>query len=326
MGHCYLLQLDVDEALATFSRLAQTCTTAGYRWLLAQSLTAKANAQVHLKQYSWALKTSQQALEISQAIGDANGAVKTSSQIAQEYLYLNNYRKSLTMHRQCLELLSNRPSELIQQWRSNFQIAQALYFLGLYSAALEYQMESLRLAKELKITQLISRSYTNLALLYAARKDYSAAESAIGLALEAGASYPDEKARAEALAYSFLQLGSLYRQAGDCERAIKSFDKALNLYNSLRSQAFTYVANKGKLLCCLEQGGCPALDDQLAVTLEMFEQHRSKILEESNKNLFFDVEQSVYDAAIEFQHTVKGNRETSFEYSEACRARSLYDM
>src|SRR6185503_287725 len=44
-----------------------------------------------------------------------------------------------------------------------------------------------------------------------------------------------------------------------------------------------------------------------------------------NRNTFFDLEQSVYDLAIDFEYSRRTNAQKAFEYSEGSRSRSLLD-
>ena len=61
------------------------------------------------------------------------------------------------------------------------------------------------------------------------------------------------------------------------------------------------------------------------ITLDLDKKFRSKILEESNRNSFFDMEQDVFDLAIDFEHSIMKDDRRAYEYSEESRARSLFD-
>lgn len=324
LGHCYLMQSKSGPSLAIFEKLAKDCEKAQYKWLLAQSLYSIANVQVGLTNYSAALDSSTRCLEISGQINDSNGVARAMQQLAQEYLYLNNYQESLDLHQQTLMLGDNIADPLFK-WRTYFYIAMPLNRLGLHAAAIEYQKEALKLAVEMRRPQVICRSYIHLGLMYGDQHNYKEAIQNVQIASDLGEKLPSLNARMENAAYSSLQLGNLYRRAGELDKAIASYDQAIELYTELDFQAFNYMAHKGRLLSCLARGGCSSVEQEVETTLSLFEKYRSKILEESNRNTFFDIEQDVYDLAIDFEYS-QNNIEAAFKYSEISRARSLLDL
>jgi CHAT domain-containing protein len=325
-GHSYLLQHKPESGLAIFQQLADDCETRQYRWLLAQTLNAIGNANTALRDFSKAINYSKRSLELSEEIGDVRGVMKTLNQLAGEYFSLNNYDKSLGLYARSLALIDVSRPGLLQLWRNYFSIAQALDQMGLYAAAIDYQKEALQTAIQARMPQLICRSYTYLGLHYGNRQEYEEATKNIQLSFDVSKTFSDKVARVETTAYSFLQLGYVYKQAGDFIKALANYDEAIQLYGELESKYFDYVARKGKLLCCMAQGGCPSIEQELAATLDLFDKNRAMIQEESNRNTYFDGEQNIYDLAIDFEFSTKGNSRKAFEYSEACRARSLCDM
>jgi CHAT domain-containing protein len=324
-GHCFLMQSKLKLSLSIFGGLARNCEGAQYRWLLAQTLYAVAMLHAGLNDYSISVETSNRFLEISKQIGDTNGMAKALQFLAQTYLLLNDYHKSLSLNQQSLALGSVNSSDPLQRWRDYFFVALSLNLLRFYTAAVVYQKEALRLAIQIGRPQVVCRSYINLGLMYGSLQDYGEATRCVQLAFQLGKGISSESAKAETLAYSSLQLGHLYRKAGDLTKAIVSYDQAIQSYSQLDYPAFSYVAHKGKLLSCIALGGCSSDEKELEVCLNLFEQYRSKILEESNRNSFFDTEQDMYDVAIDFEYS-RNNNSRAFEYSEKSRARSLLDL
>src|SRR5205807_4546339 len=170
-------------SLSAFKEVARSSQSRQYKWLLAQALNATANVQIGLNDYSAALDASERSLEISQLIGDTTGVIKTTDQLAQEYLYLGNYHKSLSLHQQSLELAIKYAPEPLQIWRNYFTIAMPFSALGLSAAAVEFEKEALRRAVELKMPQIICRSYVILGLMYAGQHNYDEATRNVELAL-----------------------------------------------------------------------------------------------------------------------------------------------
>ena len=81
-----------------------------------------------------------------------------------------------------------------------------------------------------------------------------------------------------------------------------------------------YDVHKGRLLCYVHNGNDSATEAELPVVLEKFEQGRAEIVEEQNRNSYFDAEQGVYDIAIAYAYR-EGDNRRAFAYSEQSRAR-----
>lgn len=330
LGQSYLLQTKPQAALVIFEETSKLCTENHYTWLQSQLYLAMANAHLALSDYSNALLKSNRSLEMSEGMGNVNSIMKAYTQIGLEYVYLNNYHKALEYHIHNIELLKTYLPEPIQSWRIYFLTAQTFNKLNLYSAAVECQEQTITIAEELGSPLLIWRSYYPLGLIYANQGKYDEGLKQIWLAYDKSSALTDPIARKEATAQTFLQFGHLYRQKRDFNAAIQNYDLAIQNFDELQYGAFSYVAHKGKLLCCLSQEKCSSIDQEIATTLDLFENYRAKILEENNKNIFFDTEQNVYDAIIDFEYLKKDSlpesAQTAFELSERSRARYLLDL
>jgi CHAT domain-containing protein/Tfp pilus assembly protein PilF len=326
MGHAYLLMHKSELSLSIFQAVARDSDTKQYRWLLAQALNGLGNVETGLNDYSTALDYSNRAWQISEQTGDVKGLMKTADQLSNIYTRLGNYRTAIEYQQRGLALISKGQVEPLQAWRSHFLMATPLHLLGLNDAAEDFQKEALRVAIEAGLPYYICRSYIGLGLIYGGQHNYQEATSNVQLASDLAKNISSEAIRADTLAYSSLQLGHLYRQAGDFNNAMASYDRVLKTYDGSDYQAFLYAAHKGKLLACIAQGGCPSVEQEVEATLNLFENYRSKILEEENKFIFFDAEQSVYDVVIDYEHSIKNNSQTAFEFSERSRARSLLGL
>jgi len=327
IGHSYLMQLKSNVSLSVFNQVVRQCETHRYQWLQAQALNATANVQIGLTNVSAALEASDRSLKLSEQIGDTTGVMKTTNQLAQQYFRLGNYSKSLDLHKQSLALAFISGTEPIQLWRSYFTIPFPLDAMGLHSAAIEYEKEALRRAEDSKVPPVtVCRSYSLMGLMYAGQGNYEEAQKNADVAMDRAEKIPNEASRKEAIAYSSLQRGLIQKQSGNFDKAVADYAQAIKLYDELgKFQAFSYVAHKGKLLSCMHQGGCTSVDEEIKICLDLFERYRSKILEESNREPFFDTEQDIYDVAIDYEFS-KTNFQTAFEYSERARARSLLDL
>ncbi|MGH9803438.1 MAG: CHAT domain-containing protein, partial [Blastocatellia bacterium] len=122
-----------------------------------------------------------------------------------------------------------------------------------------------------------------------------------------------------------LHLGHIMRTAGNYSDALRAFDQVIEFYQHSKKQAYLYGATKGRLLALMAQGNYPAARVELERVLALYEQFRENILEESNRNSFFDQEQGTYDIATDFAYSMLNDPEQAYIYAELSRARSLLD-
>ncbi|MFP5263044.1 MAG: CHAT domain-containing protein [Blastocatellia bacterium] len=334
MGLCHIQKGDIDQSLDIFSRLVTDCRNKGYQWLLGQSFYSLGMVLDRKAEHSEAKKNTEEALRISEKIQDLYNIQRSLTQIADQSKKMANYAEATTYVNRCLEQMRLWWPGKRQMWRNYDQLTQVLVATGLYSAAADYANEALRLALEEKDPRFIYVSYTHLAVLRGIQQDYTEALKLAQLGLETAPKSGDPRA------YASLQMGHLHRQAGDFSQALYDYDQAIKYIDSVEEsaghkensgtkklQALRYDVHKGRLFCLFAGGGDPeAAEKELGTTLGLLEAHRTSILEEQNRNTFFDREQSVYDAAIDFQYSRKGDLKAVFDYSEKSRARSLLDL
>jgi Uncharacterized protein conserved in bacteria len=337
IGHCHIQKDEIEQTRPLLEQLVSECRGKGYLWLLAQSFYSLAMVQDRLAEHSKALINTGQALQISEKISDVFNMQRCLSQIADQYRKLGNYELSTIYLNRCLEQIGVAWPDNRQMWRNCDQLTQVFSARRLNAAAAAYASEALRLALETNDRTFICVSYVHLALIHAKQQD---SDEAIHLAQLGVDAAPDNGRKA----YASLQLGHVRSQAGDLPQALSAYDQAIN-YIALKEAeaashidhdgvpaktnnlpALRYDAHKGRLLCLIAQGEAGPAQEELNRTMELLEKHRESILEEQNRNTFFNVEQSVYDAAINFEYSRGADNPAVFDYSEKSRARSLLDM
>jgi CHAT domain-containing protein len=210
----------------------------------------------------------------------------------------------------------------MQMWGLLVQMGFSMRAMELHKAALFYQMEALYVALEMGRPLIISRSYGYLGATYAMLKMYLEAVSEATKAFETGQNVSDSGGF-EIMAQASLQLGDIHRQAGDCDQATAAYNKSIQLYGTFGY--YSYVAHKGKLLCYIAGSNYGAVREELKTVMDLSESYRRKITTESARVSFFDVEQSVFDLAIQFEFVTMKDPVRAFSYSELSRGRSLGD-
>jgi CHAT domain-containing protein len=327
LAYCFSQSDQLKDSAALLDDLAAFCRQRSYRWLLSQALCRLANCYDLLGDHSRSLALDRQALDIAVAIADTYNQQKLLTQLALQYTELGRPEHALDYHQRTLAMAVSAAPSPRQDWRNLTYTAQTFYTLKRYDAAAAYEREALRLSRdEQRDPALAHLSYTHLGMILAGmgRYDEAIQQAEAGLAL--ARALQNDPASQKMIAYSLLQLGHLTRQAGDCRAALTRYDEALGLYAGMEiSKLDGYDAHKGRLLCDLTAGDDATTEAELLRVLKLFEQSRAEIVEEQNRNSFFDAEQDIYDIAIAYTYARRDERQ-AFAYSEQSRARSLLDL
>ena len=326
IGYCHLNVAHTEKSIGIFSRLSTHFESKKYRWLHMRALHLLSGAEYNFSEYSRAIDHNQRSRAIAEEIGDSRAAFNALSILTEQYRYIGNYEQALDCVQRSLALLNSCGLDGKQIGQYFSTVASAFSSAGLYRAAAAYQEEALNTALTIGHARTISRAHAHLGVIYGNLGKYDEALQQAHQAYEIAKSLPDESVRKGMMAYSSQRLGDLYLRAGNTPTAIKSYTECLDLYKSVDNYYGLYEAHKSLLLSYISEGNDLAAGEQLKTTLNLIEEYRSKILEDDNRNNFFGIEQSVYDLAIDFEHSRMKNSENAFAYSEVSRARSLLDL
>ncbi len=326
IGHCHLLEPDLKKSEQIFTHLREIAARSNYKWLLNQTIYRTASIRFTLNDYSESVEFAKQALTQSEQMGDVTGVVNALIMLSDQYRALNDQNTSWGYLSRAQSLTRDAGGEPLQAWGILTAIAYNLK-VKLPEMALEYQKEALRLALDLKPERplIISRSYDYLGQTYAKLKNYEVAVNNINLGFEYGRQLADERSGIEMMGNTSLHAGDVYREANQHSNAINSYENSIKFYQQIDYPYFTYPARKGKLLSYWALGDDAATEAELNSVLKIFDEYRSKLNRESQRNTFFNDEQDVYDLAIDFAWTKKNDRELAFKFAELSRARSLLD-
>jgi len=325
-GICYMNAFDTSRSVAIFEKLASSFERQKYKWLFMRALHLLSGATYNLAQYSKAIDYNRRSLALAEEMGDTIGTFNALTTLIEQYRYIGNFEQALGCVQRNLSLIYSCALNEIQVAQYYGVVAAAFSSSNLHSAAADYQNEALKRALTTGQIQTISRAYANLSSIYDKIGDYSQALSNARLAYDTAKSESDDRLRTWMIAYSSLQIGNIFRKAGDLKDAIASYNECLDLNQNLENYYGLYEAHKNRFSCYIASGNDDAARQELKTTLGLAEKYRAEILEEDNRNHFFDLEQNVYDLAIDFQYSRAGDPEKAFDFSEASRARSLLDL
>jgi CHAT domain-containing protein/tetratricopeptide (TPR) repeat protein len=325
-GVCHLRIPDPAKSTATFKRLAEAAEAAGYKALLAQSLLGLCDASGSADEQSLSRVYAERAHDLALKIGHAETLIRC----LQFYTFIHrqnrSYTESLAMSLRGIDMASGATPDPKLAWPFYADAGSNFTDMGFYGAALAFQREALRLAKESDWLFIIERSYTRLGQVYMRMRDFAEATRLAALAVEQGRRIDPGRSRDNLLANALLRLGHVYREAGEPARAVESYDQALELYAGLGLKVYDLEAHRGKLLAYEALGDDAAAERELGVLLARLEEYRGKILEVRSRDSFFDAGQNVYDAAADFAHTRRKDPRAAFDFAERSHARTLLDL
>ena len=326
IAECYLRQSGNRKSLPAFTSVAAECERRQYRWLRALTFNRLAAVLGDRFEYSEAMRYCSAAAAEFSRIGDQSGYLRTLINQSSLFGYLGKHREAVNGCQASLAL-AKHVAGADDGWISVLYAisGSSFYRLSLFSAALEFQKEAVRVVERLNYRQSISRYSVETGLIYSKLKDFDAAIACVGRGLEIARHEGQSPTGLDMLNFARLRLAQVYREMGKYTEALNELDQASEFYREGEWKAQSYLIAKEVLLNRLAMGDISSGRRQLDMVLELLEKHRTKILQQSIRNSFFDSEQGVYDIAIDFAYTSLGQTELAFNYSELSRARSLLD-
>jgi CHAT domain-containing protein len=324
-GFCHLQQADTRRSLESLNEVAQASESREYKWLQSLALNGLANTQVQLTEYSNAVATCRRAHQLAREIGDENGRLRSLSILTGLYARLGKFREALRVAEECLGLSEKIAADQSQVISFYSISARCFYSLRLYSAAVDYAQETLRLAETVNSPLVMSRYLTNTGLAYARLGKYEEAIEYIKRGMRIGQSAQSEALAREMTAYTALFLGQIYRLSGTGAEAAAMIEQAADFCREKDNPWLFQMVVKERLLGQIARGEETEARNSLRSVIALYEETRARIPDESDRNSFFAREQSVYDIAIDFTAARQDGAKEAFEYSETSRARSLLD-
>lgn len=298
-----------------------------YLWLLVRAHYLLSSIEYEKNEHSNAVASGLRAAQIAAGIHDSVGFLSATGALIEYYRYLGNYAKTLTwIQRGLPSLASSRDSfQVIRYYTLG---ARAFATFGLNDAAISYELESFRLALNTRSDHAKAQNYAFVGAIQGQLKNFDEASKNVQLAFDlAQANASKDDAYRTMMAYSALQMGHILRDAEAFDKAVTWYTESINLYQTFpKFETHLYHAHKGRFLCYLRQQNDQLAHAEISILFDLLNKYRSQISDFDSRYTFFDVEQTVVDAAIDFEYSRMNNEEQAFDYSNSARARSLLDL
>jgi CHAT domain-containing protein len=323
MSYPLFLNHKYTESYAALEPVAEYANQNNYKWLNSQALGWLGINAGNTNRFSQEIEFYRKSLHFADETGDLYNQQKMNGQTADFYLQHGQYQDSLRFAEKISKNVSPEETSFRQKQRNYDVLARLFFSFGLNEAAANYKKEALAAWAENKRDRVYPWvNYTDLAVIYGKQGKYKEAFETLEKARAAAEGFEGEDVR---IAYVDLQAAQVKRFSNDFAGAIEFYNKAIAFYDSTEPQPHRYTAHKGKLLCLLALKDNDGFENELRTVFGILNQYRGEILEDSTSVSFFDGEQVVYDAAIDYQIS-KGNYQEGLDYSEESRSRSLFDL
>ena len=298
-----------------------------YKWLGSLALAWLGVNTNSESQYSASIEYNKKAIKLSEEIADAYQLEKLYSLTNDYYQQMGQNQQAMIYAQKSLEKGTLPEAVPRQKWRDYDYVAGLFYRLNFYNTSEIYRKEALNVAlTETNDPFFVWTGYAYLGSVYGKQGKFAEAFDLMEKARQEVKNKLDkEKGTPRRYAIIDLRLANIKRQAKNYYSALESYDKAISFYDTSEYTADRYEAHKGRLLAYLATKNDSAIEQELPIILDLFNSSRKKILEEQNRNSFFDNEQDVYDLAVGYAHD-KGDDEKAFDYLEDSRSRSLLDL
>ena len=250
-----------------------------------------------------------------------------SEDLTVVYNFLGEFNKALNYLSLATDDNETFYSNESQVWRGLFTTSQLLAIKNLDSTSIDFANESVKfseqhLSKTPAVDGALRELIRNLSKKKMLAKALRYADEAVEFAMGKGEISENFKIIAD----SFLERAHVKSKMKNCPEAIKDFEKSLKFYNRIPEITFNlYEVHKGKLSCFKELNRNIDFQNELNITLNISEEYRRNIREDSGRQAFFETEQFVFDLAIDDALRERKSRE-AFELLETSKARSLLDF
>ncbi len=304
--------------------LSEFCDKKNYKWLQTLADNLIGSNYSLLGEHSKAIEYNRKSLKTAQEINDTYNIQKTLGQLSNEYWLIGDSRQTLASIYQTLNLPNLYYQSPRQKDRNLLFAVEGLYRFKFYDAAAAFAYEEAYLAEnELKDRWLSITAHNHLAMIYAKAGKYQLALQEIEAGFRLANSFEDEAMRRNQNTYTRLNLAHLQRESNNCQEAIENYNDVIRDYENSDFSINNYEARKGRLLCYVALGDDSSISKEMPSLIKVFDENRQTLTEESDRNIFFDNEQNVYDIATDYAYTRLHDSDQAFNYAENSRARSL---
>lgn len=213
---------------------------------------------------------------------------------------------------------------LNQYWRDKGTLAELTLKLNFPSTSSAFAREALAFAESHSFDDVrVNDSLRHVIEAEIVKGNLDSALRYANRSLELAARRDDELEGARVKAEIHRLLGDINRQAHNCTDALADYDLALAESGRLPEITIgAYQIHKGRLDCFRQTNRQDQFAAELKIVMNLTDEYRQKIREDSSRQAFFAGEREVFDSAIQ-DAIERGDARGAFALVEDSKARSL---
>lgn len=262
-----------------------------------ESLRLIGNNYFYRNEPSKALAAFEEALEISQEIGEKTGISYSYNYIGNIYLMQGNYAKAQEYYQQALKFFKESGDKIGISGIYN-NLSNIYYMQGDYPRTLAYFQKALKVFEGLNNKIGMSGSYNNIGVVYEEQGKYNKAleyyQKALKIREELGDKFD--------IADSYTNIGDLYESQGDYAHSFEYFQKALTINEEIDNRYGISVSNHNIGVIYMHQDNYSKSLDYFQKSMTIAEEIGSQNMIALNNIKISSVhfEQENYKLAIQF--------------------------
>jgi CHAT domain-containing protein/Flp pilus assembly protein TadD len=327
LGHAFAALLIVTASTAVLSSFTPSL---GGAQVVAQTVDArKAEAdrllqqgieQHKTSQFTAALQSWQQALQIYREIKDRQGESRLMVGLGIAYLSLGDYPKAIDYHQQSLKIAREiKDRQLEGGTLGNLGIAYLS--LGDYPKAIDYQQQRLKIAREIKDRRGEGNALGNLGIAYSKLGDYPKAIDYYQQHLKIAREIKHRQGEGNALG----NLGIAYLSLGDYPKAIDFHQQSLKIAREIKDRDGEGNALNNLGYALYKQGNLKLAESTLFKGIKVYESLRGRELKDNEKVSISDTQRSTY-LTLQQVLIAQNKTDAALEIAERGRGRAFVEL
>ncbi len=326
IAYCYYNTDRQKMAYELLFKVNDFCKLKSYKWFLLMNLDWLLGAEELLgyKSFNEIEKDYQNGLADAERIKDNYTIQKLMLALIRKNQFIRQ-EKHVFDYLHKLFLFSKEPNISERQKLRCFDKAIPIFALSRFQDfSKEVSLESIAFTEPMSDPLFAIGSEINAGIVHMQAGSFDVAQEWLTVAMRKAEHLPKES-KEITIAKIFSQMARLEKTRGDLLKAAEFYDRSLRILKRLNTPVFLYETKKSRLIVYQELGDNAEVEKDIYSTLKLAENYRKQILDEQERNSFFDNEQDIYDVAVE--HEMRLNRsEAAYDYAELSNSRSLLDL
>ncbi|MBX7170005.1 MAG: CHAT domain-containing protein [Pyrinomonadaceae bacterium] len=327
IAFCLADMAQLRESELKLGQLKTSSENQKFKWLEVLSLMRLSDIAFRKNELSKAIVLAKNVLKMAEETNDTIYIQRGIGSLAFFYDIFGESKKSVAYLSKLLtadELYFQGYFQHLRNLGSLFEKNKASNFR---QSSVDYAIELNKITNENPTNlALIFDSESVLAEMFLKNNEFQKAEQSIQTAHQTAEQIDDKESKSIKMGYLDLLQASLKLKMGKNEAALGKYQEIIDRFSGISEYIpDLFSAHKGKLICLRNLSRYENFESELNIVSELIQKYRDKILEEENRNSFFDREQSVVNLAIDF-YLQKNDTRQSFEFAEKSKSRSLLDL